>query len=135
MKVIKRNGSEVDFDMDRHLTDEEKKQTESYNLSDLNQTEYNFHMMYDLFKLRIDIINEFGLTMDYLSVTGTQLAAKVLDYGYSEKGRMLYNFGIEGESYEMVDAYPKYTEKIINNPDGLSMTEALACSSLLQVIR
>ena len=71
--------SEVDFDVDRKLTDEEKLRTESYNRDDLDQTEYNFYMMYDLFKLRMDIINEFGLTMDYLSVTGTQLAAKVLD--------------------------------------------------------
>lgn len=71
--------SEVDFDIDRKLTDEEKLRTESYNRDDLDQTEYNFYMMYDLFKLRMDIINEFGLTMDYLSVTGTQLAAKVLN--------------------------------------------------------
>jgi len=74
--------------------------------------------------------------------TKKELAAKLLDYGYSEKGRMLYNFGIEGESYEMVDGYPKYTEKITNNPDGLSMTEALAlytyaydCGPTIQDVR
>lgn len=53
-------------------------------------------------------------------------AIKYLDYGYSEEGRMLYNFGIEGKSYEMKDGYPTYTEEITNNPDGLSMTVALA---------
>ncbi|MBP3361653.1 MAG: extracellular solute-binding protein [Clostridia bacterium] len=53
-------------------------------------------------------------------------ALKYLDFGYSEEGHMLYNFGIEGESYEMIDGYPKYTEKITNNPEGLSMTSALA---------
>ena len=53
-------------------------------------------------------------------------ALKLLDFGYSEEGKMLYNFGIEGESYEMVDGYPKYTEKITNNPDGLAMANALA---------
>jgi len=71
-----------------------------------------------------------------------ELAAKLLDYGYSEKGRMLYNFGVEGESYEMVDGYPKYTEKITKNPDGLSMTEALSlytyaydCGPTIQDVR
>lgn len=51
---------------------------------------------------------------------------KWLDYHYSEEGYMLFNFGIEGESYEMIDGYPTYTEIITNNPDGKSMAEALA---------
>lgn len=55
-----------------------------------------------------------------------EIAAKWLDYGYSEEGHMLFNFGIEGESYEMVDNYPKYTENITKNPDGLSFAEAMA---------
>lgn len=54
------------------------------------------------------------------------LAMKVLDYGYSEEGRMLFNFGIEGESYEMKDGYPTYTDIITKNPDGLSMSGAMA---------
>ena len=55
-----------------------------------------------------------------------ELAAKLLDYGYSEEGQMLFKFGIEGESYNMVDGYPTYTEAITANPDGLSMTASLA---------
>ncbi len=54
------------------------------------------------------------------------LAAKWLDYGYGEKGHMLNNFGIEGESYKMVDGYPKYTEIITNNPDGLTLGQAMS---------
>ena len=38
---------------------------------------------------------------------------------------MLNNFGIEGESYEMVDGQPKYTELVTNNPEKLSMAQAL----------
>ena len=34
---------------------------------------------------------------------------------------MLYNFGIEGESYNMIDGYPTYTENITNNPEGTAM--------------
>ena len=54
-----------------------------------------------------------------------EIAAKWLDYAYSEEGHMLFNFGIEGESYEMVDGYPKYTEYIVNNPEGLPMGYAM----------
>lgn len=53
------------------------------------------------------------------------LAARFLDYGYSEKGGMLYNFGREGESYTMVEDFPTFTDLIYNNADGLSTTQAL----------
>ena len=54
-----------------------------------------------------------------------ELAARFLDYSYSEEGYMLNNFGIEGESYEMKDGYPTYTKLITDNPDGLAMANAL----------
>ena len=53
------------------------------------------------------------------------LAAKALDYFYTEEGHMLANFGVEGVSYNMVDGYPTYTDLIQNNPDGLSVSQAL----------
>ena len=40
---------------------------------------------------------------------------------------MLYNFGIEGESYEMKDGYPTYTDTIFHNPNGLSVSQAMHC--------
>ena len=55
-----------------------------------------------------------------------EIAAKWLDYGYGEEGHLLFNFGIEGESYEMINGYPTYTEAMTNNPDGLPMAQALA---------
>jgi len=54
-----------------------------------------------------------------------ELAARFLDFGYSEKGHMLFNFGIEGESYVMEDGYPRYTELITKNPEGLSMSNVM----------
>ncbi|TCP23524.1 carbohydrate ABC transporter substrate-binding protein (CUT1 family) [Scopulibacillus darangshiensis] len=51
---------------------------------------------------------------------------KWLDRAYSDKGHLLFNFGVEGKSYKMVDGKPKYTKKITDNPDGLPMQEALA---------
>lgn len=55
-----------------------------------------------------------------------ETAAKFLNYAYTEDGHMLYNFGIEGESYTMVDGVPTYTELITHNPDGWTMQQALA---------
>ena len=54
-----------------------------------------------------------------------ELAARFLDYGYGEKGKMLYNFGIEGVSYNMENGEPVLTELITNNPDKLSFSTAL----------
>jgi len=54
-----------------------------------------------------------------------ELAARFLDYSYSNEGYMLNNFGIEGESYTMVDGYPKFTEVITNNPNKLSMAQSI----------
>ena len=54
------------------------------------------------------------------------LAARFLDYSYSEEGHMLKNFGIEGKSYEIKDGNPVYTKEITENPKGLAMSQAMA---------
>ena len=54
-----------------------------------------------------------------------ELAARFLDYSYSEEGYTLNNFGVEGISYEMKDNYPTYKDVITNNPNGLAMSMAL----------
>ncbi len=43
-------------------------------------------------------------------------ACRVLDYAWSDEGNMLLNWGIEGESYQMVDGWPELTEQILNDP-------------------
>ena len=52
-------------------------------------------------------------------------SAELIDYLYSEEGGLLKNFGVEGVSYNMENGYPKYTDLILNNPDGLSVSQAL----------
>ncbi len=54
-----------------------------------------------------------------------QLAVEWADYLYSDEGMMLCNYGVEGESYNMVDGKPVYTEQILKNPEGLSIAEML----------
>lgn len=53
-------------------------------------------------------------------------AVRMLDYGYSEAGHLLFNFGIEGVSYEMKNGYPAYTDLIMRNPDRLAPAQSLA---------
>lgn len=60
------------------------------------------------------------------SCKNVELAARLMDYAYSEEGHMLFNFGIEGESYTMIDGYPTYTDMILNNPDGWSVAQSLS---------
>lgn len=81
--------------------------------------------------------NSYVLNTEYISVNNTNLglaitqqcsnveaAVKWTDFAYSEQGNLLLNFGVEGESYEMKDGVPTYTDLITNNPN-LSMSETL----------
>lgn len=61
------------------------------------------------------------------------IAARLLDYLYSDEGILLNNYGIEGTTFEYDDAgKPHLTELMVRNPDGLNMnqTSALYCNSL-----
>ena len=73
---------------------------------------------------------EFAVTGSVMVMTpqceNKEAAAKFLNYGYTEEGGMFFNYGIEGESYTLVDGYPTYTEWVMNNPDGRTMQQALA---------
>ena len=48
-----------------------------------------------------------------------ELAARFLDFGYSEDGHMTYNFGKEGESYTMIDGKPIYTDIVTKDKNGI----------------
>lgn len=54
-----------------------------------------------------------------------------LDYLYSEEGSLLLNMGIEGETYEMVDGKPVYTDYVLKNPEGLSPKQAIGTFSFM----
>jgi putative aldouronate transport system substrate-binding protein len=82
-------------------------------------------------------IREHGLVQTEISKTfaaittsckNVEAAMKFLDMAYEpdSEAYMLCNFGIEGVSYEMAEGYPKYTDYILNNPDGKSVVEAMS---------
>ncbi|TMV48152.1 extracellular solute-binding protein [Paenibacillus mesophilus] len=60
------------------------------------------------------------------SAKNPEQIVKWLDYKYGQEGHLLFNFGIEGQSYKMENGYPKYTDVIMNNPDKLPITQAMA---------
>ena len=50
-----------------------------------------------------------------------EAVARFLDYAYSEEGMMFDNFGVEGDTYTMIDGYPTYTDKVVpTSEDGLT---------------
>lgn len=55
-----------------------------------------------------------------------ELAAKMLDFGYSTEGGLFFNFGTEGVSYKMENGYPKYSDLLMKNPDKLVPAQAMA---------
>jgi len=44
-----------------------------------------------------------------------ELAVRWLDYAYGEEGNLLFNYGIEGESYTMKDGIPVFSDNIMKN--------------------
>lgn len=71
----------------------------------------------------LDNANNAGISTACKNV---DLAAKLLDFQYGEEGMTLGNYGIEGESYTLVDGKPIFTELIKENKDGLTMKQAMA---------
>ena len=47
-----------------------------------------------------------------------ELAARFLDYGYSEEGLIVWNFGKEGVSFDYVGGKPVFKDFILNDPEG-----------------
>ncbi len=51
---------------------------------------------------------------------------KLFDYSYSEKGTVLQNWGIEGESYTKEGGVYRFTDVILKNPEGKDPVKAMA---------
>ncbi|NOU62467.1 extracellular solute-binding protein [Paenibacillus sp. LMG 31461] len=71
-------------------------------------------------------MNTGGAAAISRSSKNVELAARLLDYAYSDAGRKLFNYGREGTSFNLVNNYPTYTDLVTNNPKGLSMQAAMA---------
>lgn len=55
-----------------------------------------------------------------------EVAARWLDYFFSEEGILLYNYGKEGTDFTMVDGAPVFTDDILYNlPEGWTQSQAI----------
>jgi len=78
------------------------------------------------FRLNLEIpFNGNGAAIT-TSCKNPEIAARLLDWMYSPAGSLLNNFGIEGESYTIVDGEPRYTDAVLNNPKGWPVGQSLA---------
>jgi putative aldouronate transport system substrate-binding protein len=59
------------------------------------------------------------------SCKNVELAMRLLDWAYSPDGHLFYNFGIEGESYNMTNGYPAYADTVMENPSGWPVAQGL----------
>lgn len=74
---------------------------------------------------------QVGITQ---SCKNPEIAMRVLDYGYSEEGMNLLNWGKEGVSYFINDAGEKeFFDEVIHNPDGLSVDASMAQYSIRHI--
>ncbi len=79
-------------------------------------------------------------TKDGAAISGTskhkELAARLLDYGYSEQGRILFNFGREGDTFNYEETKwglaPVYTPKVVDPEHNGGLTVAQGMSKYIR---
>lgn len=71
--------TEVDFNIDRPLTEAEIEQTKIYNIHDVSELLKVLDACWNDFEGQLDIIELYGLDMSYFTKTKVQLAAKILN--------------------------------------------------------
>ena len=81
-------------------------------------------------KLVYSIPNQEYSGQDCAAISGTsknvEIAARLLDWGYSQAGHMYYNFGIEGESWNMVNGQPIFSDQVMKNPNGWPLAQSMS---------
>lgn len=55
-----------------------------------------------------------------------EAAVRLLDFGYSEVGHNMFNFGKEGESFNIVDGVPTFTDMVLKPEGGISIGQGIA---------
>jgi putative aldouronate transport system substrate-binding protein len=71
------------------------------------------------------LFSSSGIAAITTKCKNVEAAARLLDYGYSPEASPLFNFGIDGITYTMVNGVLTVTDFILNNPNGLALSYAL----------
>lgn len=63
-------------------------------------------------------VSESGWAISY-SNQNPEAAMKYFDFWFTEEGRRLANFGIEGEQYDMIDGKPVFKDEVLHNEEAV----------------
>lgn len=65
-----------------------------------------------------DSVNKGNATVITVNCDHVDEALTFLNFGYTEEGAMMMNYGLEGVSYELVDGEPQWTEAMTDGSEG-----------------
>lgn len=77
-------------------------------------------------KRHFNLVNPYNKGGDTVITTACKYpeeAVKWFDYHYSDEAILLFNYGIEGKSYTLVDGQPQFTELMLKSDKGYSATD------------
>lgn len=97
--------TEVDFNLNRKLTKEERELTEKYNRHDLYSTWQEMKEQIPSIKIRLALIQDYGLPKSMISVTNQKITGEILEGQYS-------NFKDKQQPYD-----PSVAPIVLNNPE------------------
>lgn len=97
--------TEVDFNLDRNLTKEERELTEKYNRHDLYSTWQEMKEQIPSIKIRMALIQEYNLPKSMISATNQKITGEILEGQYT-------NFKDKQQPYD-----PSIAPIEINNPE------------------
>ena len=91
--------------------------TPGFDLQPMGQIRLNEGDRLDTGFIGVKAADKYPLSIS-TQCSDPKLAIQYMDYLFSEEGHMLANYGIEGETYTMENGEPKFTDLILNNPQG-----------------
>lgn len=97
--------TEVDFNLDRKLTQEERELTEKYNRHDLYSTWQEMLEQTESIKIRMALIQEYNLPKSMISVTNQKITGEILEGKYTD-------FKDKNDAYD-----PSIAPIELNNPE------------------
>lgn len=88
-----------------------------FDLQPMGQIRLNADDELNFGYLGVKAADKYTLSMS-TACTDPKLAIQYMDYLFSDEGFELANYGIEGETYTKENGEYKFTDLILNNPDG-----------------
>ena len=76
----------------------------------------------------VDSVARYNTNTSMSVATGCDdiaFAVKWMNFWYTSDGDLLYNYGLEGEAYEIVDGNVQYLDSVLNNEYGIEATQYL----------